>query len=125
MKTNKSNILRIMLVTGIMFLLCAQGFTQTKTFKINTKGSRYSPSKLEVNAGDVVKLVITGTNEGNKTDQGWVHTFAIKELGIEFFVLEGRNEFQFTAPDPGEYKIECSMNCGPSHEGMVGKLIVH
>ena len=99
--------------------------TQVKTFKLFVGNYAYKPSELVVNAGDVVKLEITGKKDGRVTKEGYVHSFSIKELGIDFKFKAGKSEFKFVAPDTsGTYKIECTAKCGDKHEQMVGKLIV-
>lgn len=121
----KTNIFKVMITVAIVLFISAQAFSQSKTIKLNTTGSRWKPSKIECNAGDDVTLIINGVKVQDITDDGYVHGFMIKDLGIEFLIKEGKNVFHFKAPDAGEYTFECSLHCGDSHDGMTGKLIVH
>lgn len=51
-----------------------------------------------------------------------IHGVKIEGLGLE---LDGNNPVvEYTFDKPGEYKMVCSIMCGPGHAGMVATLIV-
>ena len=91
---------------------------EVKEFKITAKQFQFSPSTIEVNKGDKVKLVITSTDVP--------HGFAITEYGINERLDPGKPvTVEFTADKQGTFTTFCSVICGAGHSGMKGKLIVH
>lgn len=66
-----------------------------------------------VTAGEEVKLTLTN-------DEG-MHGIVIDGLDIQ---VDGDGETTFTATEPGEYSILCSIPCGQGHNDMVSTLIV-
>jgi hypothetical protein len=53
------------------------------------------------------------------------HGFSIKELGIDESVQKGRPAVVSLRPrQTGEYKVKCSILCGPRHDQMQGTLVV-
>ncbi len=91
--------------------------------EITVSGSEFSfsPSTLEVKAGEKVRLTFKNTGK-------WPHDWVIEELGIRTKkVASGQTDtIEFTAPTkPGtlEYKVICSVP-GHAEAGMTGKLVV-
>jgi len=66
-----------------------------------------------VTAGEEVKLTLTN-------DEG-MHGIVIDGLDVK---VDGDGETTFTATEPGEYSILCSIPCGQGHNDMVSTLIV-
>lgn len=66
-----------------------------------------------VTAGEEVKLTLTN-------DEG-MHGIEIDGLDVK---VDGDGETTFTATEPGEYNIYCSIPCGQGHNDMVSTLIV-
>lgn len=83
---------------------------------------------ITVKAGEVVRLRITSRKGTEWAKDGAVHSFTIKELkdqGWDLRLKEGTQEFTLVAPkEPGEYVVECTVNCGKGHEEMRMKLVV-
>ena len=89
-----------------------------KEFTITAKQFQFSPSTIEVNKGDRVRLIITSTDVP--------HGFAIAEYGINQRLEVGKPAtIEFTADKEGTFTSFCSVICGAGHSGMKGKLIVH
>lgn len=91
---------------------------EVKEFTITAKQFQFSPSTIEVNKGDRVRLIITSTDVP--------HGFAIAEYGINQRLEVGKPAtIEFTADKEGTFTSFCSVICGAGHSGMKGKLIVH
>ncbi len=88
-----------------------------KEFKITAKQFEFSPSVIEVNKGDKVRLIVTSTDVP--------HGIAIKEYGINENLPVGKPvTIEFTADKEGSFTAYCSVFCGSGHGNMKGKLIV-
>lgn len=122
MQTTKIFILTLFVVS----LISGAVFAQTASFTIKAANEKFSPSTITVKAGQTVKLKINAKKDNDKiTSEGYVHSWTVKELDIDFMLTEGVNNVSFVAPDtPGTYKIECTVECGGNHEYMTGKLVV-
>lgn len=83
---------------------------------------------ITVKANEVIQLRITARKGAEQSQDGTIHTFTIKELkdqGWDLRLKPGTQVFTLVAPnEPGEYTVECTVYCGPGHEGMKMKLIV-
>ncbi len=82
---------------------------------------------LELKAGETVKFKITSLFGGEKAHDGSVHSFVVRKLrdqGWSVRLKEGVQEFTLTAPPPGKYLIECTVQCGPGHDDMNMKMVV-
>ena len=83
---------------------------------------------ITVKAGEVIRLRITARKGPDWHKDGWVHSFtitALKDQGWDLPLKEGTHEFTLIAPEePGEYVVECTINCGPGHDDMRMKLVV-
>lgn len=82
----------------------------------------FDPSVIEVNQGDtvVIRLVSDDVSHGIYLE-GY-------NLGAEVILEEGAPssvELEFVADKPGVYTFRCTVNCGPFHPFMTGKLIVN
>jgi heme/copper-type cytochrome/quinol oxidase subunit 2 len=83
---------------------------------------------LVLNSGERVTFKVTAVFGGEKARDGSVHSFVIRKLreqGWDVRLKEGVQEFTLTAPPPGEYLIECTVKCGPGHDSMNLKMVVH
>ena len=88
-----------------------------KEFKITAKQFEFSPSTIEVNKGDKVRLIVTSTDVP--------HGIAIKEYGINEQLNPGKPvTIEFTADKAGTFTAYCSVFCGSGHGKMKGNLIV-
>ena len=82
---------------------------------------------LELKAGETVKFRITSYFGGEKAHDGAVHSFVVRKLrdkGWSFRLYEGVQEFTLTAPPPGSYLIECTVECGRGHDDMSLPMLV-
>ena len=83
---------------------------------------------ITVKAGEVIRLRITSRKGTDWHKDGWVHSFtitALKDQGWDLQLKEGTHEFTLVAPEePGEYEVECTINCGRGHDDMRMKLVV-
>jgi plastocyanin len=86
-----------------------------------------SKGPLTLKSGEVVKFRIKSLFGGEKAKDGAVHSFVIRKLrdkGWSVRLKEGVEEFTLTAPAPGTYLIECTVDCGPGHDDMSMKMVV-
>jgi len=82
---------------------------------------------LTLKAGEKVHFKITSEFGGEKSRDGSLHSFTVKKLrdqGWDVRLKEGVQEFDLTAPAPGEYLVECTVKCGPGHDSMNLKMEV-
>ena len=79
------------------------------------KAVRFEPDRLEVQAGEPVRLLA-------KNKDFTLHTFTIEELGIDY-TFKPRSELVFALPAlaVGEFSYICTV---PGHEKMTGTLVV-
>src|SRR5690625_2811036 len=73
----------------------------------------FDQDEYVVTAGEEVKLTLTN-------DEG-MHGIVIDGLDVQ---VDGDGETTFTATEPGEYSILCSIPCGQGHNDMISTLIV-
>jgi len=115
---------RIAWMIVVLFPLTALA-QQVHLIEMKAEDQHFIPETITVKAGEVVKLKITAKKDEEISKEGYVHSFAIKKLGLEFKLKEGPNQFTFVAPDkPGTYKFECTVDCGTKHDYMTGRLEV-
>ncbi len=77
----------------------------------------FSPDKITVKKGDIVKL--------DATSRDVTHGLYIKEYGINVRLKKGETKkIEFVADKTGEFDILCSIYCGRKHHDMKAKLIV-
>jgi len=82
---------------------------------------------LFLKAGEKIHFKINSELGGEKSRDGSVHSFVVKSLrdqGWDIRLKEGLQEFDLTAPPPGEYLIECTVRCGPGHDTMNFRMVV-
>jgi len=105
-KTNQEGPSANVIVTG-----------ETKEFKMIARQFSFSPSKIEVNRGDNVKLVITSTDV--------THGMSIPQYGINEILPPGRAvNIEFMADKSGTFRFPCTVSCGSGHRSMMGRLVV-
>jgi heme/copper-type cytochrome/quinol oxidase subunit 2 len=86
-----------------------------------------SKGPLTLKAGESVHFKITSLFGGEKARDGAVHSFVVRSLrdkGWSVRLKEGVQEFTLTAPGPGKYLIECTVECGKGHDDMHMQMIV-
>ena len=78
-------------------------------------------------SGETVTFRIKSLFGGEKARDGAVHSFVVRKLrekGWSVRLKEGVQEITLTAPPPGNYLIECTVECGPGHDDMNIKMVV-
>jgi len=77
----------------------------------------FSPDKITVKKGDIVKLYATSRDV--------VHGLYIKDYDINVRLKKGETKkIEFVADKTGEFDILCSIYCGRGHHNMKAELIV-
>ncbi|HEX4808354.1 MAG TPA: hypothetical protein VH325_05465 [Bryobacteraceae bacterium] len=117
---------------ALMLLLTCGAFAQTRTVEVFAgKDNRFrlasGDNVLTLKAGEKVRFKLVSAFGGEKSRDGSVHSFVVKKLrdqGWDVRLKEGVQEFDLTAPGPGEYLIECTVKCGPGHDTMNLKMVV-
>jgi heme/copper-type cytochrome/quinol oxidase subunit 2 len=121
------------LILGIAFLtLASSAFSQTRTVAlVASEDNRFrlagGDKILYLKSGEKIHFKINAKFGGQKARDGSVHSFVVKRLrdqGWDVRLKEGSQEFDLTAPPPGEYLIECTVQCGPGHDSMNLKMVV-
>ncbi len=85
--------------------------------KLVAKKYGYEPSVLHGKKGqpNVLELSTMDVHPG----------FAIKDLGIDQEIPKGQSvTVSFTPRKTGEFRIACTVVCGPMHDDMAGTLVV-
>ena len=98
-----------------------------KDNKFKLAGGQKGP--LTLKSGDVVKFRVTSFFGGEKAKDGALHSFVVRKLrdndpAWSIRLKEGVQEFTVTAPKPGNYLIECTVECRPGHDNMNLKMVV-
>ncbi|MCI0355811.1 MAG: cupredoxin domain-containing protein [Acidobacteria bacterium] len=111
------------LFAGIAVLACVlngcSNFSGREPVRVQVTMKKYSfdPAVIRVKQGDWVELAISTADVQ--------HGFAIPDLDIREPVPRGRTAtVRFRAERKGQFKIRCSILCGPGHDEMQGTLIV-
>jgi heme/copper-type cytochrome/quinol oxidase subunit 2 len=90
---------------------------QARTYRIDARQFAYSPSELNVNAGDTVTLQLVSTDV--------VHGLYIDDYDISAEADPGQTAtLTFVANKPGSFRFRCNVTCGAMHPFMIGKLTV-
>lgn len=89
-----------------------------RVIEMTVKRFEFSPARIEVTEGEVVRLVIRSADG--------LHGIGIKKFKVSEEVPRGGTPviIEFTATATGEFDILCSTICGEGHDAMKGKLVV-
>ncbi len=79
---------------------------------LSTKNLNYYPSEIKVKAGEPVSITL------DKSVQGCLRSFTIKELGVSEYSSNPSKTIDFTPNKKGTFTFACSMGMG------YGKIIV-
>ena len=86
-------------------------------FQITAERFQFSPSTIEVNQGDTVRLVVRSVDVA--------HGFRIDGHDVEMLIPGGGSvTVEFVATRAGSYQFRCTNYCGLGHDGMLGSLNV-
>jgi heme/copper-type cytochrome/quinol oxidase subunit 2 len=90
---------------------------QERTFWIEARQFAYSPSELQVNAGDKVTIHLVSNDV--------VHGLYVDGYGVSVEADPGQTAtLTFVANKPGSFRFRCNVTCGAMHPFMIGKLTV-
>jgi cytochrome c oxidase subunit 2 len=89
-----------------------------KTFTITATKYKFDPARIEVTAGDTVRLILKSADV--------THGFAIREFGVKAKLPKDGTPVtvEFLADQAGTFNFTCSVYCGSGHRGMKGQLVV-
>ena len=89
-----------------------------KEFTMTAKRFEFTPSTIEVNKGDKVKITVTSIDV--------THGFSLPGFNINERLEPNQPVIiEFIADKTGEFKFRCNIPCGSSHSNMAGTLIVN
>jgi hypothetical protein len=126
----------VLLLNGALLLAGAVAPAAARTVElIADKDNKFKlgngqSGPLELKAGEIVTFRITSFFGGERAHDGAVHSFVVRKLRDKgekewsVRLKEGVQEFTVTAPPPGKYLIECTVECGPNHDNMNLKMVV-
>lgn len=103
----------------VCILAGCNSFPGGEPVRIQVKMKKYAfePPVIRVKQGAVVELEVSTADVQ--------HGFAVPDLDIREPVPRGRTAtVRFKAEKRGQFKIQCSILCGPGHDEMRGTLIV-
>ena len=90
---------------------------QERTFRIEARQFAYSPSELQVNAGDTITLQLVSTDV--------VHGLYVDGYDVSVEADPGQTQnLTFVADKPGSFRFRCNVTCGAMHPFMIGKLTI-
>jgi Membrane bound beta barrel domain (DUF5777)/Cupredoxin-like domain len=90
---------------------------QPREIKVNARRFDVSPTTINVNTGERVKLVVTSEDVDCR--------FAIKELDIEQTIKAKQTKvLELTPEKEGRFQFSCSADRGDSHPKSAGELVV-
>lgn len=88
-----------------------------RTFQIEARQFAYSPSELQINAGDTITLQLVSTDV--------VHGLYVDGYDISVEADPGQTAtLRFVATKTGSFRFRCNVTCGAMHPFMIGKLTV-
>jgi heme/copper-type cytochrome/quinol oxidase subunit 2 len=91
--------------------------SQERTFRIDARQFAYSPSELQVNAGDTVILQLISNDV--------VHGLYVDGCDLSIEADPGQTTtLTFVANKSGSFRFRCNVTCGAMHPFMIGKLTV-
>ncbi len=89
-----------------------------RSFQVTASRFQFQPSRLEVNLGDRVRIILRSTDVD--------HGFGLPVFDVEANIPASGEPvaIEFTADKPGTFPFGCTTFCGDGHFGMVGELVV-
>jgi heme/copper-type cytochrome/quinol oxidase subunit 2 len=104
--------------------------TPVKEIPINVQSFAFTPNVINVNKGDLVRLVFTTAQDDANLYNG--HGFGIEQYNVNVFLTKGSTQtVEFLADKPGTFTFRCTSFCvepggdAIHHFQMTGQLVVH
>jgi heme/copper-type cytochrome/quinol oxidase subunit 2 len=101
-----------------------------KVIPVKVQSWKFTPGTMEVNKGDLVRLVFTTAQDEVELYNG--HGFGIEGYNVNVFLLKGTQQVaEFVADKAGTFTFRCTSFCSSpegaleDHFNMTGKFIVH
>jgi heme/copper-type cytochrome/quinol oxidase subunit 2 len=101
-----------------------------RVIPVKVQSWKFTPGTIEVNKGDLVRLVFTTAQDEVELYNG--HGFGIEGYNVNVFLLKGTQQtIEFVADKPGTYTFRCTSFCSSpeaaleNHFNMTGKFVVH
>ena len=107
----------VLLAIGLTPIPAAGAPAASRHIHVRASSYAYAPATIEVQRGDRVTLELESTD-------------ATHGVRIEGYDLEVRSSpgqpalLSFVADQPGVFRLQCSVTCGPLHPFMIGRLRV-
>lgn len=102
---------------GSLLLQSTAGAQQAREISVTGSDFRFSPSRIEVQRNDLVKVTF------NATDMA--HSFTIDSYRIAKRAAAGQSvTFEFRADQPGEHTFTCNLTHDDRCRDMKGTLVV-
>ncbi|HWC17154.1 MAG TPA: cupredoxin domain-containing protein [Terriglobales bacterium] len=108
-----------MALSAVLLIGCnAKPSPQNKRFlQVTMRKYAIEPPLIRAKKGETLILMVS--------TQDVQHGFQVEQLGINEPVQPGRRaEITVDTSQKGEFKVACSIICGPGHDGMQAKIIV-
>ncbi len=113
-------MLRALAIGTVMIAsAAANGQTERRVIKVNAERFAFTPSRIELIAGDEVDLRLRSDDTS--------HGFRITGLDTNVAIPKrGKGEITVTLKidTPGTYRFECNRMCGAGHDFMRGEIVV-
>jgi cytochrome c oxidase subunit II len=113
--------MRILIAAVAVVLTAFQGaaFQERRTVRIVAERFAFTPSQIDLAAGEQVELVIRSDDTS--------HGFKIAGADVDVAIPKrgaGDIRVPVTFETPGRYTFECSRMCGAGHNFMRGEIVV-
>jgi heme/copper-type cytochrome/quinol oxidase subunit 2 len=119
MRSHFSSLLFVIAGLVVVFVPLPASTTahQERTFQIDARQFSYSPSQLNVNAGDTVMIQLVSNDV--------VHGLYVDGYDVSVEADPGQTAtLTFIANKAGAFRFRCNVTCGAMHPFMIGKLTV-
>ncbi len=102
---------------GVLLAGCNRQKAEAVHIQVTAHRYGFEPAVIHIKKGQDVVLEVSTSDVQ--------HGFEVKELGIDEPIQPGKPALvSFKADKAGEYKIDCSIICGPGHDRMQSKIVV-
>jgi plastocyanin len=95
----------------------AAGASGERTVRVEASGAAFSPAVIRAQPGDKITIELVATDV--------VHGLAVDGYGVSTTAEPGRpGRVTFVASRAGNFRLRCSVTCGPLHPFVAGVLEV-